>query len=47
MLPDFCMELLGCLGTALGASFQEFVLEYGTISVNSDEYEWIRLLCGE
>lgn len=47
MLADPGVELLGSLGAAIGAVLQEPVLEYGAIAVDSDEYEWIRLLARE
>lgn len=44
MSADPGVELLGGLGAAVGTVLEELVLEDGAIAVDSDEYEWIRLL---
>lgn len=44
MPPDPRMQLLSCLGAAVGSRLQELVLEYSPITVDSNEYKRVRFL---
>ena len=44
MPPNPRVKLLGCLGAAICSRFEEFVLEYSTITVDSNEYKRVRFL---